>query len=97
MERDTSHNEVLGMRLRIIFGRVNSIQERIDEALSIDDAYRRRRNMRDIPEVRRFPSPQMMGQASATAWITWIRNETNATMMMLDGEVAREGESRGSF
>ena len=97
LERNTSHSEVLEVRLRIIFGRVNSIWERIDEALSIDDAYRCRRNMRDVPEVKRFPSPQMMGQASAMAWVTWIRNETNETMKMLDKEVAREGDPEDPF
>ena len=97
LEKNTSHSEVLGVRLRIIFGQVNNIRERIDAALNIDDAYRCRRNMRDVPEVKRFPSPQMMGQATATAWVTWIHNETNAAMMMLDEEVAREGDPEDPF
>ena len=33
LERDSSRNEVMGTRLRIIFGRVNNIRECIDEAL----------------------------------------------------------------
>ena len=97
LEKNTSHSQALGVRLKIIFGRVNNIRERIDAALSADDAYRRRRNMRDVPEVKRFPAPQMMGQVTITAWVTWIRSETNAAMRMLDEEVAREGDPEDPF
>ena len=95
--QDSTHREALGTRLRIIYGRVNNIREKIDEALLADDAYRRRRNMRDVPGVTRFPSPQMMNQASSTAWVTWIRDETNKAMMMLDEEVSREGDPDDPF
>ena len=74
-----------------------NIRERIDEALLTDDAFRRRRNMRDVPGVTRFPSPQMMSQASSNAWVTWIRDETNKAMMMLDEEIAREGDPDDPF
>ena len=97
LERNNSQNEVLGRRLRIIFGQVNNIRERIDKALHVDDIYRCRRNMRDVPEVRRFPLPQMMGQATTSAWVTWIREETNIAMMMLDEEVTREGDPEDPF
>ena len=40
--QDNTHREALGTRLRIIYGRINNIRERIDEALLADDAYRRR-------------------------------------------------------
>ena len=53
--------------------------------------------MRDVPGVTRFPSPQMMSQASSTTWVTWIRDETNKAMMMLDEEVAREGDPDDPF
>ena len=53
--------------------------------------------MRDIPGVTRFPSPQMMSQASSIAWVTWIRDETNKAMMMLDEEVTREGDPDDPF
>ena len=95
--QDNTHREALGTRLRIIYGRINNIRERIDEALLADDAFRRRRNMRDVPGVTRFPSPQMMSQASSTAWVTWIRDETNKAMMMLDEEVTREGDPDDPF
>ena len=95
--QDSTHREALGMRLRIIYGRINNIRERIDEALLANDAYRRRRNMRDVPGVTRFPSPQMMNQASSTAWVTWIRDETNKAMMMLDEEINREGDPDDPF
>ena len=95
--QDSTHREALGTRLRIIYGRINSIRERIDEALLADDAFRRRRNMRDVPGVTRFPSPQMMSQASSTAWVTWIRDETNTAMMMLDKEAAMEGDPDDPF
>ena len=95
--QDGTRREALGTRLRIIYGRANNIRERVDEALLADDAYRRRRNMRDVPGVTRFPSPQMMNQASSTAWVTWIREETNKAMMMLDEEVIREGDPDDPF
>ena len=47
--------------------------------------------------MTRFPSPQMMSQASSTAWVMWIRDETNKAMMMLDEEVAREGDPDDPF
>ena len=53
--------------------------------------------MRGVPGVTRFPSPQMMNQASSTAWVTWIRDETNKAMMMLDEEVTREGDPDDPF
>ena len=95
--QDNTHREALGTRLRIIYGCINNIRERIDEALLADDAFRRRRNMRDVPGVTRFPSPQMMSQASSTVWVTWIREETNKAMMMLDEEVTREGDPDDPF
>ena len=95
--QDNTHREALGTRLRIIYGRIDNIRGKIDEALLADDAYRRRRNMRDVPAVTRFPSPQMMSQASSIAWVTWIRDETNKAMMMLDEEIAREGDPDDPF
>ena len=53
--------------------------------------------MRNVPEIRRFPSPQTMGQVPATAWVTWIRDETNKTMRMLDEEAEREGDPKDPF
>ena len=40
--QDNTHREALETRLRIIYGRINNIRERINEALLADDAYRRR-------------------------------------------------------
>ena len=95
--QDNTHREALETRLRIIYGRINNTKQRVDEALLADDAFRRRRNMRDVPGVTRFPTPQMMSQASSTAWVTWIREETNIAMIMLDEEVTREGDPEDPF
>ena len=66
---DSTHREILLTRLRIIYRRVDTIRDRIDAALLIDDTFRRRRNMRSMPLPKRFSSPQMMGQASIMAWV----------------------------
>ena len=49
LDEDKTHRNTLLTRLQIVFGRVNSVREKIDEALLIDDMHRRRRNMRSIP------------------------------------------------
>ena len=54
---DSTHMETLLTRLRIIYGRVDTIWDRIDAALLMDDTLRRRRNVRSMPLQKRFPSP----------------------------------------
>ena len=95
--QDSNNSDALWTRLRIIFGCVNNIKEAIDKAFRVDDVYRRRQNMRDVPTIKRFPSPQIMNQASSTVWVTWIREETNIVMMMLDEEVTQEGDPDNPF
>ena len=52
--------EDLQQRLRAIFGRVNAIRSRIDEALENDDRHRRRRDMHVLHLPKNFPDPQSM-------------------------------------
>ena len=94
---DNSHMDTMLTRLRIIYGRVDAIRDRIDTALLMDDMFRRRRNMRSMPLPTRFPSPQMMGQVSITAWTTWIRTETNKIMMAVEEELQHAGDPDDPF
>ena len=97
LAEDSTHRETMWTRLRIIYGRVDAIQTRIDAALLVDDKFRRRRNMRSMPLPNRFPNPQMMNQASITAWTTWIRTETNQIMMTVEEEIQRTGDPDDPF
>ena len=97
LAEDNTHLDAMLTRLRIIYGHVDAIRSRIDNALLTDDMFRRRRNMRDMPLPTRFPSPQMMGQASITAWTSWIRTETNQVMMTVKEEVQRAGDPDDPF
>ena len=63
-------------RLRVVFGRVDAIRRRIDDALENDDMHRRRRDMCVLPLPRNFPQPQSMGQSLVPTWIRWIREES---------------------
>ena len=47
-------------RLHAVFGRVDTIRRRIDEALENDDMHRRRRDMHVLPLPKNFPEPQSM-------------------------------------
>ena len=97
LAEDGTHSETMLTRLRIIYGRVDAIRNRIDAALLVDDMFRRRRNMRSMPLPTRFPNPQMMGQASITAWTSWIRTETNQIMMTVEEEIQRAGDPDDPF
>ena len=70
-------------RLLAVFGRVDAIKRRIDEALETDDMQRRKRDMRVLPLPRNFPEPQSMGQSPIPTRIRWIReaSEKIATWM----------------
>ena len=97
LAKDSTHLDVMLTRLRIIYGWVDAIRDRIDTALLADDMFRRRRNMRNMPLLTRFPSPQMMGQASITAWTMWVRDETNKIMITVDKELQHAGDPDNPF
>ena len=52
-----------------VFGRVDVIRRRIDDALENDDMHRRRRDMCVLPLPKNFPEPQSMRQSPVPAWI----------------------------
>ena len=80
------NNEVLLVRLRAVFGRVDQVRHHIDVALQKDDAHRRKRNMRFLILPTRFPRPENMGQGDIAVWTNWIREETDKIMKQLEEE-----------
>ena len=88
------HPGMLDTRLNIIFGRTQAIKEKIDEALRMDDTYRRRRNMRALTAPTRFPDPTSMDRASDDEWLRWMRHEMYTLVEALDEEArARQDEN----
>ena len=77
----------LHMRLRAVFGRVDLIRRRIDEALGNHDRHRRKRDMRTLASPRNFLQPQSMGQSSIPTWIKWIREESEQIVKELEEEI----------
>ena len=84
-------------RLLAVFGRVNTIRKRIDEALENDDIHRRRREMRVLPLPRNFPEPQSMGQSLVPTWIRWIREESERIVSELEEEIKRRNDPDDPF
>ena len=77
MLKEDIYDEVeVQQRLCAVFGRVDAIRRRIDDALENDDMHRRRRNMHVLPLPKNFPEPQSMRQSPVPAWIGWIREES---------------------
>ena len=76
-------------RLHAVFGRVDAIRRRIDEALKNDDRHRRRRDMHTLPLPRNFPEPQSMRQSPVHTWIRWIREESERIVSDLEEEIKR--------
>ena len=89
--------EYLLVRLRAIFDRVDRIQNHIDQGLQHDDAHRRRRDMRFLLLLTRFPRPESMSQGDITVWTNWIREETSAVMNQLDEELEARGDPDDPF
>ena len=52
----------LHQRLQAVFGRVDVIRRKIDDALEHDDMHGRKRDMHILPLPRNFPQPQSMRQ-----------------------------------
>ena len=88
------HTGMLDTRLSIIFGRAQAIREKIDEAIGMDDMYRRRRNMRTLMAPTRFPDPANMNRTSNDEWLRWMRQEMFELVEAIDGEKrARQDEN----
>ena len=84
-------------RLRAVFGRVDAIRRRIDDALENDDMHRRRRNMRVLPLPKNFPEPQSMRQSPVPAWIRWIREESEKIVSDVEEEIKRRNDPDDPF
>ena len=84
-------------RLRAVFGRVDAIRRRIDDALENDDMHRRRRNMRVLLLPKNFPELQSMKQSPVPAWIRWIREESEKIVSDLQEEIKRRNDPDDPF
>ena len=76
-------------RLRVVFGRVDTIRRRIDEALENADMHRRRRDMCVLLLPKNFPEPQSMRQSPVPTWIRWMRKESERIVVDLEEEIKR--------
>ena len=90
-------DEDLLVRLRAVFGRVDRIRNRIDQALLQDDTHRRKRDMRFLLLPTRFPRPESMGQGDITVWTNWICEENEGIMNQLDEELIARGDPDDLF
>ena len=84
-------------RIRAVFGRVDTIRRRIDEALEKDDMHRRRRDMCVLPLPKNFPEPQSMRQSPVPTWIRWIREESERIVGDLEEEIKRRHDLDDPF
>ena len=64
LEEGIYDEQEVHQRFHAVFGRVNAIRRKIDEALENDYMHRRRREMHVLPSPRNFPQPQSMEQSS---------------------------------
>ena len=76
-------------RLCAVFGRVDTIRRRIDEALENDDRYRRRRDMRTLPLSHGLWFWEIPWQSPVHTWIRWIREESERIVSDLEEEIKR--------
>ena len=84
-------------RLQIIYGKADQVKQRIDAALNNDDIHRRRRTMRILGLLKRFPQPQNMKDSPVTTWITWVRDESNELIAAIDEEVTKRQDPDDPF
>ena len=97
-ESDPQYDEQqVRQRLQIIYGKANQVKQRIDTALNNDDIHRRRRTMRTLGLPKRFPQPQNMKDSLVTAWITWVRDESNELIAAIDEEVTKRQDPNDPF
>ena len=90
MLKEGIYDEVeVQQRLCGVFGRVDTIRRRIDDASENDDMHRRRRDMYVLPLPKNFPEPQSMRQSPVPAWIRWMREESEKLVSDLEEEIKR--------
>ena len=95
MLKEGIYDEVeVQQRLCAVFGRVEAIRRRIDDALENDDMHRRRQV---LPLPKNFPEPQSMRQSSVPAWIRWIREESEKIVGDLEEEIRRRNDPDDPF
>ena len=70
-------SDELWSRLRIVFGRANTVKEKIDASLAKDDDLRRRKGLTNFRSPYRFPDPAEMHNSTPQTWIQWISREAN--------------------
>ena len=97
MLKEGIHDEVeVQQRLCALFGWVDTIRRRIDDALE-NDMQSRRRNMRVLPLPKNFPEPESMRQSPVPAWIRWIREESEKIVSDLEEEIRRRNDPDDPF
>ena len=89
--------ESLDQRLQIVFGRVNSLREAIDEALEKDNEIRRRTNLRYLETPNRFPAPDTIHNHEPTRWIAWVQEETQKLIEGVNEEIKLLNEEDDPF
>ena len=62
------------------------MRDHIDRALQQDDAHCRKRDMRFLILLTRYPRPESMIQGDVVVWTNWIREETDEIMKQLEEE-----------
>ena len=78
MEKEKRYDsDELWSRLRIVYGRVNTVRERIDRSLAKDDELRRRKGLVNYRSPFHFPEPAEMHNSTPPTWIQWISREAN--------------------
>ena len=84
-------------RLQIIYGKADQVKQKVDAALNNDDIHRRRRTMRTLGLLKRFPQPENMKDSSVTTWVTWVREESNELIAAIDEEVTKRQDPDDPF
>ena len=98
MLKEAIYDEVeVQQRLCAVFGRVDAIRRRIDDALENDDMHRRRQDMHVLPLPKNFLEPQSMRQSPVPAGIRWIREESEKIVSDLEEEIRRQNELDDPF
>ena len=64
-------------RLRIVYGRVDAVRQKIDESLATDDRLCRQCGKMEFRSLYRFPDPTEMENSMPPTRIQWISREAN--------------------
>ena len=98
MKREGRYNpRTLDERLQIVYGRVNTLRQTIDQSLQEDDRHRRSRVMRALGTPTRFPDPQYMLTSPTPQWIDWINEEVDDLDRELENEMRRPPDPTDPF